>query len=201
MLPLIEWITVRLDVSEDEWRRRNKNMEPQGRGSVSPLSHAETKQATRPEQDHSQIEGARSNSWAECRNKKVSALSRRGDMSLDISFYRTCPGCLLAATLLTATGFFLPAIQGQFWALAMDMLTSDVMGYSSGFINTGGQIAGIISPILIGALIQLTHKYVAGILAHVEKNYFPNYAMIAFVDDVEVLRPEKFGATSDSVKE
>ena len=83
----------------------------------------------------------------------------------------------------------------------MDMLTSDVMGYSSGFINTGGQIAGIISPILIGALIQLTHKYVAGILAHVEKNYFPNYAMIAFVDDVEVLRPEKFGATSDSVKE
>jgi len=42
------------------------------------------------------------------------------------------------------------------------MLPSDVMGYSSGFINTGGQIAGIISPILIGALIQLTHKYVAG---------------------------------------
>jgi nitrogen regulatory protein P-II 2 len=26
------------------------------------------------------------------------------------------------------------------------------------------------------------------ILPHVEKNYFPNYAMIAFVDDVEVAR-------------
>src|SRR5271170_5865049 len=29
-------MTVRLDVSENEWRR-NKGMEPQGRGSVSPL--------------------------------------------------------------------------------------------------------------------------------------------------------------------
>ena len=35
-MPLIEWMTVRLDVSEDEWRR-NKDMEPQRRGSVPPL--------------------------------------------------------------------------------------------------------------------------------------------------------------------
>jgi nitrogen regulatory protein P-II 2 len=39
------------------------------------------------------------------------------------------------------------------------------------------------------------------ILEHVEKNYFPNYAIIIFVDDVEVLRPEKFGARSPEVKE
>jgi hypothetical protein len=36
-LPLIEWMTVRLDVSENEWRRHNKDMEPQRRGSVPPL--------------------------------------------------------------------------------------------------------------------------------------------------------------------
>jgi hypothetical protein len=36
-LPLIEWITVRLDVSENEWRRHNKDMEPQRTGSVPPL--------------------------------------------------------------------------------------------------------------------------------------------------------------------
>jgi hypothetical protein len=41
-LPLIKWMTVRLDVSEDEWRRRNHGMEPQGRGNV-PALHAGTK--------------------------------------------------------------------------------------------------------------------------------------------------------------
>ncbi len=30
-------------------------------------------------------------SWEECRNKKVSAPSRRRDVSLDIPFYRTSP--------------------------------------------------------------------------------------------------------------
>jgi hypothetical protein len=54
-------------------------------------SHTETKQGTRPEEDHSQIAGARSNSWAECRDKKGSAPSRRTELSLDIPFYRTCP--------------------------------------------------------------------------------------------------------------
>jgi len=31
-------------------------------------------------------------------------------------------------------------------------------------------------------------------LNHIEEHYFNNYAMIAFLDDVEVLRGEKFGA-------
>jgi len=30
------------------------------------------------------------------------------------------------------------------------------------------------------------------ILEHIARNYFENYAMIAYFDDVEVLRPEKF---------
>jgi sugar phosphate permease len=67
-----------------------------------------------------------------------------------------------AVIFLTATGFFLPAIQGPFWSLSMDLLPSKVMGYSSGFINTGGQIAGIASPVVMGALIQLTGHYSAG---------------------------------------
>jgi len=32
------------------------------------------------------------------------------------------------------------------------------------------------------------------IFEHIAANYFENYAMIAFLDDVEVLRGEKFGA-------
>jgi nitrogen regulatory protein P-II 2 len=33
------------------------------------------------------------------------------------------------------------------------------------------------------------------VLEHVSTNYFGNYAMIAFLDDVQVIRGEKFGAT------
>src|SRR5580704_8281248 len=53
--------------------------------------HTETKQDLSPEQDHSRSESARSTSWAECRNKKGSAPSRRRGFSLDIPFYRTFP--------------------------------------------------------------------------------------------------------------
>lgn len=76
----------------------------------------------------------------------------------------TASNSTTAVIFLTATGFFLPAIQGPFWSLAMDLLPSRVMGYSSGFINTGGQIAGVGAPIIIGALIQWTGHYDAGFL-------------------------------------
>lgn len=76
----------------------------------------------------------------------------------------TATNATTAVIFLTATGFFLPAIQGPFWALPMDLLPSRVMGYSTGFINTGGQIAGIGAPIVIGALIELTGQYDAGFI-------------------------------------
>jgi sugar phosphate permease len=76
----------------------------------------------------------------------------------------TAANTTMAVIFLTATGFFLPAIHGPFWSLPMDLLPSKVMGYSTGFINTGGQIAGVGSPIVIGALIQLTNHYDAGFI-------------------------------------
>lgn len=38
------------------------------------------------------------------------------------------------------------------------------------------------------------------ILEHIAQHYFDNYAMIAFLDDVEVLRGEKFGAKTHPAK-
>src|SRR6266404_5716054 len=60
----------------------------------SSASLTETKQDLRPEQDHSRSGSAPSTSWAECRDKKGSAPSRRKEMSLDIPLYRTCPASL-----------------------------------------------------------------------------------------------------------
>src|SRR6267142_2101848 len=66
-------------------------MEPQGRGNV-PARHTPERnkrlslsKTTLESRVHVQT------SWAECRDKKVSASSRRGDFSLDIPFYRTSP--------------------------------------------------------------------------------------------------------------
>jgi len=69
-----------------------------------------------------------------------------------------------AVILLALTGLFLPSIHGPFWSLLMDMAPPRVMGYASGLINTGGQIAGIGSPIVIGALIEWTGHYDAGFI-------------------------------------
>jgi sugar phosphate permease len=76
----------------------------------------------------------------------------------------TAPTATLAVVFLTATGFFLPSIQGPFWSLPMDLLPSRVMGYASGLINTGGQIAGVGAPVVMGALIQWTGHYDAGFI-------------------------------------
>lgn len=65
----------------------------------------------------------------------------------------------LAVVFLTATGFFLPAIHGPFWSLSMDLLPPHVIGASAGVINTAGQIAGLVAPVIIGAMVQLTGRY------------------------------------------
>jgi sugar phosphate permease len=67
----------------------------------------------------------------------------------------------MAVILLTAAGFFLPAIHGPFWSLPMDMLPSHVIGVSAGFLNTAGQLAGLAAPMIIGALVEWTGHYQA----------------------------------------
>src|SRR5258706_10374523 len=84
---------------------------PQGYGATakrkrSSASHMETKQDLRPEENHSRSGSARSTSWAECRNKKGSAPSRRGDVSLDIPSPET-PSSLCWCDLEAQFGCFL----------------------------------------------------------------------------------------------
>jgi hypothetical protein len=61
-LPLIQWTTIRLVVSENDWRRHNSEMEPKGRGKLLSVSYARDEQDSWPEKDHSRIESARSTS-------------------------------------------------------------------------------------------------------------------------------------------
>jgi sugar phosphate permease len=68
----------------------------------------------------------------------------------------------LAVVFLIATGFFLPAVHGPFWSLSMDLLPAHVGGASAGFLNMGGQLAGLLAPVIIGALVQWTGHFEAG---------------------------------------
>ena len=71
------------------WRRHKQRNGTTGENNRISVSHTETKQNPFPGEDHSQTKRLRSNSWAECRHKKGPASSRRGNICLDISFYRT----------------------------------------------------------------------------------------------------------------
>jgi len=62
----------------------------------------------------------------------------------------------LAMVALTLSGFFVCVAFGAIWALPMNILPPEVMGGSSAFINFAGQIAGFISPIVIGYLVQIS---------------------------------------------
>ena len=73
------------------WRRHKQRNGTTRENNRISVSHAKTMQNPLPGEDHSQSKKLRSNSWAECRDKKVSAPSRRRRMSLDIPFYRTFP--------------------------------------------------------------------------------------------------------------
>ena len=79
-----------LSVSRNEWAPSRQGNGTTGRKRNLSVSCDETKhETTSPEQDHSPIASARSNGWLNAETKKVSAPSRRREISLDIPFYRT----------------------------------------------------------------------------------------------------------------
>lgn len=69
-----------------------------------------------------------------------------------------------AIACLVGVGFFLPAMYGPFWSLPMQLLPSSLMGAGAGLINFAGQIAGFVSPIVIGYTVAVTGTYTAGFL-------------------------------------
>lgn len=60
---------------------------------------------------------------------------------------------ILGATL---AGFFIAFFSPAFWAMPMVALSKRSLGVSSGIINMGGQIGGLLGPIITGLALQLT---------------------------------------------
>ncbi len=54
-----------------------------------------------------------------------------------------------------AAGFLFMAL-GSIWALPVIYLPENLMGSGSGFVNTGGQLGGLVAPLAIGMIIDYT---------------------------------------------
>jgi sugar phosphate permease len=65
------------------------------------------------------------------------------------------PPLNIAVISLAFSFFFLELTNAQLWAIPMDVAPT-WSGTASGMMNTGFAIAGIVSPIVVGALVQVT---------------------------------------------
>lgn len=52
------------------------------------------------------------------------------------------------------SSFFMFFAMAMFWGMLMDKIPSRIMGVASGVVNFGGQLAGVVSPPIIGFLIK-----------------------------------------------
>jgi sugar phosphate permease len=70
-------------------------------------------------------------------------------------FFTTVTSTTAYTILQSAAAVLLYMASGAIWAMPMVLLPPKVMGPGSGFINTGGQIGGVLTSSLIGYAIQL----------------------------------------------
>lgn len=52
------------------------------------------------------------------------------------------------------SSFFMFFAMGLFWGILMDQIPTKIMGRASGIVNFGGQMAGVVSPPIMGYLIE-----------------------------------------------
>lgn len=67
----------------------------------------------------------------------------------------TVPSADMAVVYQSISAFFMFLAMAAFWGLVMDTIPAHIMGSSSGTVNFGGQVAGFISPFIMGYLIDI----------------------------------------------
>jgi MFS family permease len=56
----------------------------------------------------------------------------------------------------TLAGFFLSAMLAAVWALPVSSVPKAITGRAVGIFNTGGQMAGLVAPTIIGYLVDVS---------------------------------------------
>ncbi|KGL40991.1 MFS transporter [Listeria newyorkensis] len=76
--------------------------------------------------------------------------------AVSLFFIIKVPSIELALVLQCVTAWFLFLSQGIFWGIVVDILPTDQMATGSSVVNCLGSIAGIVSPIFIGKLLDIS---------------------------------------------
>jgi ACS family D-galactonate transporter-like MFS transporter len=67
-------------------------------------------------------------------------------------------GSALALTILTLA-YFAQGISGNSWSIIAEVAPRNLMGMCGGIINFTGQLAGIVTPIVIGFILRETGSF------------------------------------------
>ena len=62
--------------------------------------------------------------------------------------------------LILAVAFFAQGMSGSSWAVISEIAPPGQLGLVGGLFNASGNLAGIVTPIVIGAIVQSTHSFV-----------------------------------------
>jgi ACS family D-galactonate transporter-like MFS transporter len=78
--------------------------------------------------------------------------------TVSLFFLSSAPNPAAAVGLLACTLFFLRWC-GLYWCLPSLLGTRNWVGFLGGFMNLGGNIAGMSVPIIVGLIVQRTGSY------------------------------------------
>ena len=65
--------------------------------------------------------------------------------------------------LILALAFFAQGMSGSSWAVISEIAPPQQLGLVGGLFNASGNLAGIVTPIVIGAVVQLTRSFVGAL--------------------------------------
>jgi ACS family D-galactonate transporter-like MFS transporter len=65
--------------------------------------------------------------------------------------------------LILAIAFFAQGMSGSSWAVISEVAPPPQLGLVGGLFNASGNLAGIVTPIVIGAIVQTTHSFVGAL--------------------------------------
>lgn len=103
-----------------------------------------------------------------------------------VNFFQDSP---VIAIGILSIAFFANAFSNLGWVVCSDVIPRQLIGTIGGFLNVFGNLSGIVSPIIIGVILQRTHnfQYAMWYIAAVALMGFLAYMLL--VGKIEVMTP------------
>jgi len=92
-------------------------------------------------------------------NRKIPVVLFQLSTAVLLYLMCTVTSITLLVIFQTMAGFFLTAALAATWALPVSSVPKAITGRAVGIFNTGGQLAGLISPTVIGFLVDISGNF------------------------------------------